>query len=124
MKKNKFENFSKSIDQESTRIIDKFNKADNLFNSESSKVKSYSDDLVRRPGISLPKKEMEVVEKIRKSLVTPDIYPTISAIFRAGILALSEMPPEKAKKYIIKLEKLRPGKKVEIEEEKNNQERN
>ncbi len=112
MKKNKFENFSKSIDQESNRVIDKFNKADNLFRDESKEVKKDINELVARTGISLPKNELELVEGIRKSLVTPDIYPTISEVFRAGVLVLSEMPSEKVKNYILKLQKLRPGKKV------------
>ena len=69
-------------------------------------------ELVARPGISLPQKEMAYVDSIRKSLVTPDIYPTISEVFRAGILVLRGLPAEEIKKYILKLEKLRPGKKV------------
>ena len=103
--------------QEEEKVKNKFDRADLFLNTEKSITDKENfilgenkENLVRE-GVSLPRKEADLVEKIRGRVTKSGFYPTKSEIFRAGLFYLSELTEIQIEKILRELPKLKPGRK-------------
>lgn len=117
MKSKLANNLIKTLRQEEQKVKDKFEKADfYLPSKELSKdgekdVKELKLDKLVREGISLPQDEAAIVETIKGRITKAGFYPTKSELFRAGIIFLSSLPDNDISNLILKLPRLKPGRK-------------
>jgi hypothetical protein len=116
MKKRPLNDLKYSLILEEEKVKDKFDKAelylkqDKELNEQTAIPLRGENELVRE-GISLLQQEATIIENIRAEVTAPGFYPTKSEIFRAGILALAELPKDKLIQVLSTLPKLKPGRK-------------
>jgi hypothetical protein len=105
--------FKASVGIAQQQTQDRFEKADvvlgDISNSNTTKVIPKIESTIQRQSLSVLKSEAELAESISQELRDLGFNPNISEIYRAGLKALSTLPFEQRKQFILSLERMRVG---------------
>lgn len=83
----------KSLKEETDVVQDRFAKADSIFGTEESAVKTEREKIekVIRDTFTLPEKDYQLIDLIRERALKSSLVLSKSEVIRVGLLALKDM---------------------------------